>query len=98
MERKDAKVVARSFPGAKVRQMKYYVKTSDDDNPSLYILHVGSNDMKENISVEKIDGEITSLARLLQIDATLHTNDSNLHPNQVDDSILAKFFLREICM
>ena len=66
MQSKDTKVVVRSFAGAKVRQMKHYAKPAEEDNPSLYILHVGTNDLKENKSVEEIAEEITSLARSLK--------------------------------
>ena len=55
-------MVVRSSAGAKVRQMKHYAKPAEEDNPSLYILHVGTNDLKENKSVEEIADEITSLA------------------------------------
>ena len=143
MQSKDTKVVVCSFAGVKVRQMQYYAKPAEEDNPSLYILHVGTNDLKENKSAVEIAHEITSLARSLkkgynevtvsgicprgdhlnakavdvngfrnerckqhqigfikhlQIDATIHTNGSNLHLNQVRDSILAKSFLKEIRM
>ena len=143
MQTKDTKVVVRSFVGAKVRQMKYYAKPAEEDNPSLYILHIGTNDLREDKSADQIADEITSLALSLnkgnnkvtvsgicprgdhlnakagnvnellekhgkkhqsgfikhvQMDATLHTNGSNLHLNQVGDSILASSFLREIRM
>ena len=119
------------------------LKPAEEDNPSLYMLHVGTNDLKENKSVDEIAEEITSLARSLKkgdnevtvsgicprrdhlngkatnvnetleqrckqqqigfikhklLDATLHTNGSNLHLNQAGDSILAKSFLKEIRM
>ena len=32
MQSKDTSVVVRSFPGAKVRQMKYYAKPAEEDN------------------------------------------------------------------
>ena len=143
MQSKDTKVVVRSFAGAKVRQMKHYAKPAEEDNPSLYILHVGTNDLEENKSVKEIAEEITSLAHSLKkvesevtvsgicprgyhlnlkatnvnetlekrckqhqigfikrelLDATLHTNGSNLHLNQAGNSILAKSFLKEIRM
>ena len=129
MQSKDTKVVVRSFAAAKIRQMQSYAKPAEEDNPSLYILHVGTNDLKENKSAMEVADEITSLARSLkkgynevtisgncprgdhlnatavdvngflekrckqyqtgfikhvQIDATLHTNGSNLHLNQVE--------------
>ena len=66
MQSKNTKVVVRSFAGAKVRQMKHYSKPAEEDNPSLYILHVGTNDLKENKSVDEIAEEITSLSRSLK--------------------------------
>ena len=68
MQSKDTKVVVRSFAGAKTRQMKHYAKPAEEDNPSLYILHVGINDLKENKSAVEIADEITSLARSLKKD------------------------------
>ena len=67
MQSKDTKVVVRSFARAKVRQMRHYAKPAED-NPSLYILNVGTNDLKENKSALEIADEITSLARLLKKD------------------------------
>ena len=68
MQSKDTNVVFRSFAGAKVRQMKHYAKPAEEDNPSLYILHVGTNDLKENKSAVDIADEVTSLARSLKKD------------------------------
>ena len=61
MQSNDTKVVVRSFAVAKVRQMKHYAKPAEEDNPSLYILHVGTHDLKENKSAVEITDEITSL-------------------------------------
>ena len=68
MQSKDTKVVVRSFAGAKVRQMKHYAKPAEEDNPSLYILHLGTNDLKDNKSAVVITDEVTSLARSLKKD------------------------------
>ena len=68
MQSKDTKVVVRSFAGAKTRQMMHYAKPAEEDNPSLYILHIGTNDLKENKSAVEIADEITSLARSLKKD------------------------------
>ena len=66
MQSKDTKVVVRSFAGAKVRLMTYYAKPAEEDNPSLCILHLGSNDLTEDESALEIANEITSLARSLK--------------------------------
>ena len=68
MQSKDTKVVVRSFAGAKTTQMMHYAKPAEEDNPSLYILHIGTNDLKENKSAVEIADEITSLARSLKKD------------------------------
>ena len=68
MQSKDTKVVVCSFAGAKVRRMKHYAKPAEEDNSSLYILHVVTNDTKENKSAVEIADEITSLARSLKND------------------------------
>jgi len=65
---KDTKVMVRSFAGAKVRQMKHCAKLAEEDKPNLYILHAGTNDLKENKSAVEIDDEITSLAQSLKKD------------------------------
>ena len=68
MQSKDTTVVVLSIVGAKVRQMKHYAKPAEEDNPSLYILHVGTDDLKESKSAVEIADEITSLARSLKKD------------------------------
>ena len=68
MQSKDTKVVVRSFSGTKVRQMKHYAKPAEEDNQSLYIIHVGTNDVKENKFALDITDKITSLARSLKKD------------------------------
>ena len=68
MQSKDTKVVVRSFAGAKVRQMKHYAKPAEEDNPSLYVLHVRTNDLKGNKSAVAFADEIRSLARSLKKD------------------------------
>ena len=68
MQSKDTKVVVRSFADAKVRQMKHYAKPAEEDNPSPYILHVGTIDLKDNKSAVEIADEITSLTRSLKKD------------------------------
>ena len=62
MQSRDTQVVVRSFSGAKVKQMKHYVKPAVEENPNLYILHVGTNDLRESKSAAKIADEIVDLA------------------------------------
>ena len=68
MQGKDTTVVVRSFARAKVRQIKQYAKPAEEDNPSLCILHVGTNDLKENKSAVEIADEVTRFARSLKKD------------------------------
>jgi hypothetical protein len=44
--RKSSKrnVLVKTFPGAKVNDMKHYVKPTTDKTPDHLILHVGTND------------------------------------------------------
>ena len=49
-----------------VKQMKHYVKPAVEENPNLYILHVGTNDLRESKSAEKIADEIVDLAVTLK--------------------------------
>lgn len=143
MQSKGTKVVVRSIVGATVRQKQHYAKPAEEDNPSLYILHVGTHNLKTSKSVEEIADEITNLACSIrksnnevtvsgicprgdhlkakaadvneimkqrckqnhmgyikhpQLDTTLHKNGNNLHLNHAGDTILAKSYIREICM
>ena len=66
MQSRETQVVVRSFSGAKVKQMKHYVKPAVEENPNLYILHVGTNDLRESKSAEKIADEIVDLAVTLK--------------------------------
>ena len=63
MQSKDTKIVVRSFSGAKVRQMKHYAQPAEEDNQSRYIIHVSTNDVKENKFALDITDKITSLDR-----------------------------------
>ena len=46
--------------------MKHYVKPAEEESPNLYILHVGTNDLRESKSAEKIADEIIDLAITLK--------------------------------
>ena len=54
MQSKDAKIVVRSFAGAEVRQMKHYAKPAEEDKLSLYMLHVGTNDLQNDKSAVEL--------------------------------------------
>ena len=66
MQSRDTQVVVRSFSGAKIKQMKHYVKPAEEESPNLYILHAGTNDLRESKSAEKIADEIIDLAITLK--------------------------------
>ena len=66
MQSRDTNVVVRSFSGAKIKQMKHFVKPAEEESSNLYILHVGNNDLRESKSAEKIADEILDLAITLK--------------------------------
>ena len=51
-------VVVRSFPGAKTSDMMHYVKPAADENPDLFIIHCGTNDLRSETSVEAVANNI----------------------------------------
>ena len=46
--------------------MKHFVKPAEEENPNLYILYVGTNDLRESKSAGKIADEIVDLAVTLK--------------------------------
>ena len=59
-------VYVRSFPGAKVRNMKDYIKPCiREENPDQIILHVGTNKLNSGKNAELIGKLITDLAKNL---------------------------------
>ena len=63
-------VYVKSFPGANTEDMYSYTKPTSKRNPNLIILHCGTNDLRNEISSERIADNIVTLARSLKTEAT----------------------------
>ena len=80
-------VRVRTFPGARIDDMKHYVKPTLASGPDYLVLHVGTNDMKQS-SPQQISGNISSLGQeimktlpetnLIISGVITRTDDSNL--------------------
>ena len=97
MQSRYTQVVVRSFSGAKIKQMKHYVKPAEEENPNLCILHVGTNDLRESKSADKIADEVVDLAVTLKNETNEVTvsgicpRDDNLNDKATSvNEILAK--------
>ena len=61
---KNHKIYVRSFPGAKVKCMKNYVKACIRENdPDHVILHVGTNELNSELLPERIAKSIVDVAK-----------------------------------
>ena len=52
----------KSFSGAKIRDVQYYVKPTLRENSDQIIVHVGPNDLASNKRTEEIAGSIIGVA------------------------------------
>ena len=64
----NEKIYVKSFPGAKITDMKDHAKPSQRYNPDVFILHTGTNDLRTIKSAEEISDEIIKLALELKTD------------------------------
>ena len=55
-------VVVKHFSGAKIDDMKHYVKPTQEKEPAEIILHVGTNELSGNKDPDEIADEIVTLA------------------------------------
>ena len=62
----NANVYVRHFSGAKVRFMKDYLKLSIRENPDHFVLHVGTNDLDSDRSLDLIEKSIVDVASSLK--------------------------------
>ena len=62
----NCKVYVKDFPGARVRCMQDYVRSTIRENPEHIIVHVGTSDLKTNIPTEKVAESIINLASSLK--------------------------------
>ena len=56
------KIVLKSFPGANTEDMWEYIKPTIKRKPDNVILHVGTNDLKKDVTVEEVAENIIKLA------------------------------------
>ena len=64
-------VYVRSFPGAKVKCMKDYVKPCiRENNPEYVILHVGTNELNSELTPERIAKSVIDVGKNIQINHT----------------------------
>ena len=60
-------VYVRSFPGAKVKCMKDYVKPCiRENNPEYVILHVGTNELNSELTPERIAKSVINVGKNIQ--------------------------------
>ena len=65
---KDEKIYIKSFPGATVEDMKDYVRPMVRHQPDLIILHVGTNDLRNEKSAKNIASDIMRLGLEMKTD------------------------------
>ena len=61
-------VLVRTFPGAKVMDMKHYVQPALSTSPETLVLHVGTNDLSQK-SVQEVLQDLTSLGQSICTDS-----------------------------
>ena len=59
-------VVVKHFSGAKIEDMKYYVKPMQEKKPAQIIIHVGTNDLPGNKNPDEIAKEIAGFANSIK--------------------------------
>ena len=61
-------VVVKHFWGAKIDDMKYYVKPTQEKQPAQIIVHIGTNDLSSNKNSDEIAGEIVNFTKSIKTD------------------------------
>jgi lysophospholipase L1-like esterase len=61
-------VLVRTFPGAKVTDMKHYVQPTLATSPETLVLHVGTNDLSQKTTQNVLE-ELTSLGQAISVDS-----------------------------
>ena len=64
--------MVKHFSGAKIEDMKHYVKPTQEKKPAQIIIHVGTNDLPGNKNPDEIDNEIVGFAN------TIKTSENNV--------------------
>ena len=64
----DERVFVRSFPGASTDDMSFHAVPSIKKKPSVFVLHTGANDFREEKNDDEIAKKIFNLAKTLKTD------------------------------
>ena len=101
----QCKVYVKHFSGAKAECMKDYLKPSLRQNPSHFILHVGTNDLESEKSLSNaIDKEIMNIAVSLKCEAhnvsvsniIVRTDNQQLNLKAIEPNNLLVGFCKEM--
>ena len=58
----------KHFSGAKIDDMKHYVKPTQEKQPAQIIVHIGTNDLSSNKNSDEIADEIVNFAKSIKTD------------------------------
>ena len=61
-------VVVKHFSGAKIDDMKHFVKLTQEKQPAQIIVHIGTNDLSSNKNSGEIADEIVNFAKSIKAD------------------------------
>ena len=59
-------VAVKHFSGAKIEDMKHYVKSTQEKKPTQIIIHVSTNDLPDNKNSDEIANEIVGFANSIK--------------------------------
>ena len=59
--------MVKHFPGVKIEDMKYYVKSTQEKQLAQIIIHVGTNDLPSNKNRNEIANEIVEFTNSIKI-------------------------------
>ena len=59
-------VMVKHFSGAKIEDMKHYVKPTQEKQPAQIVIHVGTNDLPDNKNSDEIVNEIVQFANSIK--------------------------------
>ena len=59
-------IVIKHFSGAKIEDIKYYVKPTQEKQPAQIIIHIGTNDLPGNKNSDEIANEIVEFANSIK--------------------------------
>ena len=59
-------IVVKHFSGAKIEDMKHYVKPTQEEQPAQIIIHIGNNDLSGNKNSDEIANKIVEFANSIK--------------------------------